>query len=409
MNLCVLIISAAAMLAQDRPEQAGELPSLDARWHELLALDDRWNASRFRAGEKQFAGAEDADAAVERSDAIFTETRELAQRYAADLDLEQLSGEDRFKALDIHMMRWQRYNEIGPLMRLWHDPPASFQRRAAYWRVMQVEVVAAETHEKTARLFGSFYPDHVQSRVSILQRAGKAFRESGRPEKGEKIMREAFELAVSAPARITGGARNLSPKAISPLFLARLVCETVACSETQRGEVMQSLKARLERHPDVIKVVDEKWPWYDMIGRPLPRISGTAHDGTPIDTDKLRGKIIIIEFTASWCGPCQNEIPHLRELHKTMPAEIAIISISADKDRQAMMKWIVEKKMNWPFLGGESGFDEPVFKQFGVGGIPSAIVVDREGVVRWRGGAAYFLRDRLQRILNPSREAGVSP
>lgn len=407
MNLCVLMISAAAMLAQDRPNQAAELPPLDARWRELLALDDSWNASLFSEGEKQLAGGEDAAAAaLERSNAIFVEVRELAERYAADLDLEKLSGEDRFKALDIHMMRWQRYNKIGPLMRLWHDAPASFQRRAAYWRVRRTAVLAADVHEKMARLFAEHYPDHIHHRLRSLMYAGKAFRESGKPEQGAKLMQEAFDLAMSSPARIAGDNRNLSPKAISPGVLAKLVCETAVCSLTQRDEVLKSLKARLKQHPEVIDGINERWSGYDIIGRPLPRIRGTAHDGAEVDTDKLRGKIIIIEFTASWCGPCQNDIPHLRELLETMPQDIAIISISADKDRQAMMKWISEKKMNWPFLGGQLYFDEPLFKQFDVGGIPHAIVVDRKGIVRWRGGSAYYLRDRLERILSPLEAAG---
>lgn len=406
MRLCVLLISASVVLAQDGPKQTAGLPSLDARWRELIALDDRWNASLFSEGEKQLAGDEAAAAAaLNRSNAIFLAVRELAERYAADLDIEKLNGEDRFKALDIHMMRWQRYNKVGPLMRLWHDAPASFQRRAAYWRVVRTEVAAAESHESVARLFAEHYPDHIVRRVRSLMNAGKAFRESGKPEKGAKLMREAFDLATSARARISGDNQNLSPNAISPGLLAKLVCESAVCSLTQRDDVLKSLKARLKQHPDVIDAVNERWSGYDIIGRPLPRITGTAHNGTAVDTDKLRGKIIIIEFTASWCGPCQNDIPHLRELHKTMPDDIAIISISADEDRGTMMKWVAEKKMDWPFLGGQLRFDEPLFKQFGVGGIPHAIVVDRKGFVRWRGGSAYYLRDRLERILGTRRES----
>ena len=69
--------------------------------------------------------------------------------------------------------------------------------------------------------------------------------------------------------------------------------------------------------------------------------------------------------------------------------------------------WLnAEKEMNWPFLGGQLRFDEPLFKQFDVGGIPFSVVADRKGIVRWFGGSAYFLRDRLRRILSPLDAAG---
>ena len=54
MNLCVLMISAAAMLAQDRPGQTDDLPSLDARWRELLALDNRKGIVRWRGGSAYY-------------------------------------------------------------------------------------------------------------------------------------------------------------------------------------------------------------------------------------------------------------------------------------------------------------------------------------------------------------------
>ena len=82
MNLCVAIIcGVAAMLTQDRTRQDAQLPSLDARWRELLALDDRWNASLFSEGEKQLAGDEAAAAAaLNRSNAILLAVQELAER-----------------------------------------------------------------------------------------------------------------------------------------------------------------------------------------------------------------------------------------------------------------------------------------------------------------------------------------
>lgn len=121
-------------------------------------------------------------------------------------------------------------------------------------------------------------------------------------------------------------------------------------------------------------------------------------DGNKVMLSSLvpEGRITMLEFWASWCGPCRGEIPHLKHIHKKYP-EFDIISISVDDSVDEWKKAVREENMDWIQLRDVSMMDGNAMKLYGVMGIPCCIILDEQGrffKTNMRG--AYldaFLRD----------------
>lgn len=92
------------------------------------------------------------------------------------------------------------------------------------------------------------------------------------------------------------------------------------------------------------------------------------------------GKYVMLEFWASWCGPCRGEIPHLRHIYADYQKKgFEIISISIDQKREDWDKAVEQEQMNWPQLCDPAGFDGPVTREYNVWGVPTCILLDKEG------------------------------
>ena len=102
-------------------------------------------------------------------------------------------------------------------------------------------------------------------------------------------------------------------------------------------------------------------------------------DGEIIDTRNLEGNVSLINFFATWCGPCRREIPELIKLQDKYGEEhFSVVGISVDRGKKTLAKFVKKMKINYPVALG----DKKVTKEFGgVDGIPASFLVDRTGNV----------------------------
>jgi tetratricopeptide (TPR) repeat protein len=104
--------------------------------------------------------------------------------------------------------------------------------------------------------------------------------------------------------------------------------------------------------------------------------------GDEISLDQLSGKIVVMDFWATWCGPCRESVPELKALIKKYPSsKLALISFSADNDQQAWRAFISSHGMEWPQYWDSDG---RIRKNFGVNAFPTYLVIDQEGFIRER-------------------------
>lgn len=116
---------------------------------------------------------------------------------------------------------------------------------------------------------------------------------------------------------------------------------------------------------------------------PIP-LSVNDIDGKPIDINAYKGKVLLIDFWATWCGPCRAELPGLLKVYEQYhPQGFEIVSISLDyKDRVDIDKykeWIGEKGMIWRHSYDGEGWDTPMVKKYFVSSIPAPFMVGKDG------------------------------
>jgi len=151
--------------------------------------------------------------------------------------------------------------------------------------------------------------------------------------------------------------------------------------------VMVDSKTR-ETVAEIRQEVDYSWEGWAEGTQPLvylneafPELRFTAVDGTEVDIAKLKGKVVLIDFWATWCGPCVGEVPHLLNAYKQHHDQgFEIVGISLDKDKETLLGFIKKKGMAWPQLLDE---DKTVATRFAVRVIPTMFLLDRQGVVRY--------------------------
>jgi len=141
-----------------------------------------------------------------------------------------------------------------------------------------------------------------------------------------------------------------------------------------------------------------------------PDFEATALDGKLFKLSELRGKLVLLDFWATWCAPCVAELPNLKKTHEKFAADgLTIVSISFDRDAQTARKFAAEKQMNWPQVWAEKADEGPIGNLYGVGGIPATFLIGPDGKVIERDLRGEELVKAVEREVNKLKKSKGEP
>jgi thiol-disulfide isomerase/thioredoxin/Tfp pilus assembly protein PilF len=142
--------------------------------------------------------------------------------------------------------------------------------------------------------------------------------------------------------------------------------------------------------------------------RTVPPFAVTTLDGRRISLDELQGKVVLIDFWATWCGPCREALPHMKDIVKKFEGEpLVVISISLDKDENQWKQFVSKNEMTWPqYFDG--GFEGAVARAFDVHAIPHTFTVDADGVLQDENVGDASLEGKLKKLVKRAREMQVA-
>ncbi len=141
-------------------------------------------------------------------------------------------------------------------------------------------------------------------------------------------------------------------------------------------------------------------------GQMAPVFEATDIDGNPIRLAGLRGKAVLIDFWATWCGPCRGEFPHLRRVNEKFAGDrFVVLSISLDEDCEDARKMIEKEKLTWLHVCEGAWSGSKIAQLYNVMGIPSTWLIAPDGTIAKKGLREHDLDKAIGELLGADQPA----
>jgi peroxiredoxin len=138
------------------------------------------------------------------------------------------------------------------------------------------------------------------------------------------------------------------------------------------------------------------------IGAPAPAFQLNSNGGKPISLASLKGQVVLVNFWATWCGPCRKEMPILEQLNKQYGRRgVTLIGVNVEPDASAVTDWLRSTPVSFPILFDVEG---KVSSLYQVEGMPNTVILDRKGTVRYihrgyQAGAENEYQDQIRALI----------
>lgn len=140
------------------------------------------------------------------------------------------------------------------------------------------------------------------------------------------------------------------------------------------------------------------------VGKEFAPFKETATDGSVVDLAAYRGKVVLVDFWATWCGPCVDELPHVKAAYDKFHAQgFEVIGISLDKDGDKLAAFTTKEQMAWPQIFDGKGWQAKLAQAYGINSIPATFLLDRDGKIVAKGLRGDALAQKVSELLAAKR------
>jgi len=290
----------------------------------------------------------------------------------------------------------RRADLIGELHRDHASHPSTADYLPERWETLFTwrEDFAGVFSETQALVVG--HPDHLMARYAWYWRAKSASRHFAAAEqRDEAKIIDAIDDFITRYADDPQG----------PVILYEAACFHL--KDAQRSAtVLRRIVADYPGTP-VAREAEARLRQTEEIGKPFELAFKDAISGADVSIEALKGRVVVIDFWATWCGPCVEAVPHLKELYEQwQPRGVEFISVSLDFPQEQgglrrVKAFVQEHKIAWPQYYQGNAWDSEFSSSWGVSLIPTVFVIDQQGCLHAAG-----VQDRLEDVVEALLEGG---
>lgn len=136
------------------------------------------------------------------------------------------------------------------------------------------------------------------------------------------------------------------------------------------------------------------------IGLPALTFSAVTASGEPIELEDYRGKVVLLDFWASWCAPCRQEMPNVKSVYgKYHEKGFEIIGVSLDDKKSKFEEYMQSQQMPWPQIFDGKGWRSEIGNLYAVSAIPSTYLIDQEGIIRYKNLRGNDLEKAVKELI----------
>lgn len=284
-------------------------------------------------------------------------------------------------------------------------------------------------NRKPARLSAAQWEDKkTRALASVYLLRGQVRADLGQDDKAEADLNKSYHLAPLAPSALAlaelAERRRTTEQAID-YYLRAFVLSIDAGEDVSRADIRRKLgKIYAAKHGSEAGLGDRLLKTYDAVADEReqrlarvvqPNINAdvedpmqfrlTRFDGSTVKLADYRGKVIVVNFWATWCGPCREELPLLEKamVKYKNDADVVFLAVSADEDRDGVEPYIRANKIKLPVV-----YANYLDEHYGVTSIPTTMIFDRQGQIVYRQ-AGFNRSEDFVSLLSEKIEAAKKP